>query len=86
MPRYATNQRIQSPHNNHGSSHKLRSTETNQNQTSKELLTQTKQIIGMLGPPKVFCHDKEKGLTGGEFKEHCEHMNIAQIKTKRMGE
>ena len=40
----------------------------------------------MLGPPKVFCHDKEKGLTGGEFKEHCENMNIAQIKTKRMGE
>ena len=25
------------------------------------------------------CHDNEKGLTGGEFKDYCEHMNITQI-------
>ena len=44
--------------------------------TSKELLTQTKQTIGMLRPPQVLRHDNEKGLRGGEFKDYCEHMNI----------
>ena len=33
--------------------------------TSKELLNQTKQIIGMLGPPQILRHNNEKGLTGG---------------------
>ena len=47
--------------------------------TSKELLTHTNQIIGMLGPPQVLRHDNEKGFTGGEFKDYCEHMKITQI-------
>ena len=47
--------------------------------TSKELTERFSEYMAAYGIPKMVCHDQEKGLTGGAFKEMCEEHNIEQV-------